>query len=51
VVAATTCAPFFHVLHKPWFQVKEGHVLDQHIGMFFLERNEELQLQCNGFQD
>jgi hypothetical protein len=46
VVAVTTCAPFFNVLHKPWFQAKEGHELDQFIGMFIFECSEELQL-CN----
>jgi hypothetical protein len=50
-MATATCAPFFHVWHKPWFQVKEGHELDQCIRMFFLECNEELHLHCNGFQD
>ncbi len=41
-MVATTCVPFFYASHKPWFQIREGCELDQHIMMFLLE--------CNGFQ-
>jgi hypothetical protein len=42
VVTATTHVPFFHALHKPWFQMGETCEFNGNIRVFLLEGGEEI---------